>query len=160
MRCVVYKMADGSAKVGRICNEAGKLCAPSEEALLKHLDGIVARNGDILGYRFAEHTDLPGAEGNHGYDATFRNAFTDDKPGKQVDVDMPKAKDIAHTHRRRQRDELMAPLDTKSTIPSEAVAAEAARVVVRSTNSETQVSIDAAADPVALKQVMVDKGLV
>ena len=159
MRCVIYKMQDGSAKVGRICKEDGSLCAPSEEALIQHLNNIVLNGPDIIGYRFAEHTDLPGCEGSHGYDATFRNAFHDEKEGKQVDVDMPKAKEIAHNCRRCKRDEDMKPLDTQSTIPHLHDDAEAKRGVVREKDATLQDDLDACTTPEALKQKMVDGGL-
>jgi hypothetical protein len=42
----------------------------------------------------------------------------------------------------------------KATIPSEAVAAEAARAVIRTKYADIQTAVDAAADVAALKTIM------
>ncbi len=71
-----------------------------------------------------------------------------------ITVNIDKAKDIAHDKRRADRSAEFAPLDVKATIPSEAVAAEAARQVVREKYAEKQTAIDAAQTIEELKQVM------
>ena len=48
-----------------------------------------------------------------------------------ITINLDKAKGIAHDIRRAKRSEEFAPLDIKATIPSEAVAAESARQVIR-----------------------------
>ena len=68
-----------------------------------------------------------------------------------ITVNVDKAKNIAHEVRRAKRAEEFAPLDVKATIPSEAVAAEEARAVIRAKYAGVQTSIDAAADVDALK---------
>ena len=47
-----------------------------------------------------------------------------------------------------------APLDIKASIPSEAVAAEAARAAIRTKYAEMQAAIDAAADTATLKTIV------
>ena len=69
-------------------------------------------------------------------------------------IDLTKAKAITHDARRIARAAEFAPLDVKATIPSEAVAAEAARAVIRTKYAEMQTAVDAAADVAALKTIM------
>jgi hypothetical protein len=71
-----------------------------------------------------------------------------------ITINITKAKSIAHEARRTARSAEFAPLDIKATIPSEAVAAETARAVIRIKYAEMQTSIDAAADVAALKTIM------
>lgn len=59
-------------------------------------------------------------------------------------INIDKAKNIAHDKRRADRAAEFAPLDIKATIPSEAVAAEAARQAVREKYAQMQVNIDSA----------------
>lgn len=61
-----------------------------------------------------------------------------------ITINVTKAKAIAHDKRRQARSAEFAPLDIKATIPSEAVAAEAARALIRTKYSEMQAEIDAA----------------
>ena len=58
-------------------------------------------------------------------------------------INVTKAKAIAHDKRRQARSAEFAPLDIKATIPSEAVAAEAARALIRTKYAELQAEIDA-----------------
>jgi len=69
-------------------------------------------------------------------------------------INLIKAKAIAHDKRRADRAAEFAPLDIKATIPSEAVAAEAARQAVRVKYAEKQTVIDAAQTVDELKEVM------
>jgi len=69
-------------------------------------------------------------------------------------IDLTKAKAITHDARRAARAAEFAPLDVKATIPSEAVAAEAARAAVRVKYADMQTAVDAAADVAALKTIM------
>lgn len=69
-------------------------------------------------------------------------------------INIDKAKNIAHDKRRADRAAEFAPLDIKATIPSEAVAAEAARQAVREKYAEKQAAIDAAQTVEELKEVM------
>jgi len=69
-------------------------------------------------------------------------------------IDITKAKAITHDARRAARSAEFAPLDIKASIPSEAVAAEAARAAIRIKYAEMQTAVDAAADVAALKTIM------
>jgi hypothetical protein len=69
-------------------------------------------------------------------------------------IDLTKAKTITHDARRAARAAEFAPLDVKATIPSEAVAAEAARAAIRTKYAEMQTAVDAASDVAALKTIM------
>ena len=71
-----------------------------------------------------------------------------------ITINIDKAKAIAHDKRRQARSAEFAPLDIKATIPSEAVAAETARALIRSKYSEMQAEIDAATTLDAVKAVM------
>jgi hypothetical protein len=61
-----------------------------------------------------------------------------------IAINLDKAKAIAHDKRRAARAAEFAPLDIKATIPSEAVAAEAARQAVRNKYAVIQTDIDTA----------------
>lgn len=69
-------------------------------------------------------------------------------------INIDKAKDIAHDIRRAKRSEEFAPLDIKATIPSEAVAAEAARQDIRDKYAAMQTQIDLAATPEEIKEAL------
>ena len=74
-------------------------------------------------------------------DRTFRNAW--EHGGDSITQSITKAKAIAHDKRRQARSAEFAPLDIKATIPSEALAAEAARALIRTKYAELQTAIDA-----------------
>lgn len=71
-----------------------------------------------------------------------------------ITININKAKIIAHDIRRAARSAEFAPLDIKATIPSEAVAAEAARQVIRDKYAAMQASIDAALTTDEIKAVL------
>ena len=71
-----------------------------------------------------------------------------------ITINITKAKNIAHDIRRAARSAEFAPLDIKATIPSEAVAAEEARAVIRAKYAGLQTDIDAASDVVELKSLV------
>jgi len=69
-------------------------------------------------------------------------------------INIGKAKDIAHAARRAARSVEFSPLDIKATIPSEAVAAEEARAVVRTKYDDMQTAINAATTADVIKAAM------
>jgi hypothetical protein len=71
-----------------------------------------------------------------------------------ITVNIDKAKAIAHDKRRYARSAEFAPLDIKTTIPSEATAAEAARQAIRDKYATMQTEIDAASTVDAIKAAM------
>lgn len=71
-----------------------------------------------------------------------------------ITVNIDKAKTIVHDKRRAARSAEFAPLDIKATIPSEAVAAEAARQAVREKYAAIQQDIDAAPGIPELKLIV------
>jgi len=71
-----------------------------------------------------------------------------------ITINIDKAKAITHEARRVARAAEFAPLDVKATIPSEAVAAEAARAVIRAKYADMQTAVNAAADVATLKTIM------
>lgn len=70
-----------------------------------------------------------------------------------ITINLTKAKAIVHDARRTARAAKFAPLDVKATIPSEAVAAEAARAIIRTKYAEIQTAVDAAANVPELKLI-------
>jgi hypothetical protein len=74
-----------------------------------------------------------------------------------IQINMTKAKAIAHGARRAARAAEFAPLDIKATIPSEAAAAEAARQAIRDKYAALQTQMDAAQTPDELKALMPTK---
>lgn len=71
-----------------------------------------------------------------------------------ITINITKAKAIAHDKRREARSAEFAPLDIKATIPSEAVAAEAARALIRTKYATMQIAIDSASTVDAIKAAM------
>jgi hypothetical protein len=71
-----------------------------------------------------------------------------------ITINIDKAKSIAHDIRRAKRAEEFAPLDIKATIPSEAVAAEAARQAVRDKYAAMQTQINSASTPEEIKEAI------
>ena len=71
-----------------------------------------------------------------------------------ITININKAKDIAHDKRREARSAEFAPLDIKATIPSEAIAAEAARQLVRDKYATMQTAIDTATTIDEIKAAM------
>jgi len=71
-----------------------------------------------------------------------------------ITININKAKNIAHDARRLARSAEFAPLDIKTTIPSEATAAEAARAVIRTKYATMQTAIDSATTTEQIKAVM------
>jgi hypothetical protein len=71
-----------------------------------------------------------------------------------IQINLNKAKKIAHDKRRAARSTEFAPLDVKATIPSEATAAEAARQAVRDKYAAMQTAIDSASTVDEIKAAM------
>ena len=71
-----------------------------------------------------------------------------------ITVNLDKAKTIAHDARRTARSAEFAPLDVLATVPSEAVAAEQARALIRAKYADKQVAIDAATTVEQIKEAM------
>jgi hypothetical protein len=71
-----------------------------------------------------------------------------------ITINIDKAKNIAHDIRRSKRAEEFAPLDIQATIPSETVAAEAARQVVRDKYAAMQTQINSASTPEEIKTAL------
>lgn len=71
-----------------------------------------------------------------------------------ININMNKAKEIAHEQRRAVRAEKFAPLDIKATIPSEADAAEAARQAIRDEDAALQTAMDNASSVEELKALL------
>jgi len=69
-------------------------------------------------------------------------------------INLDKAKSIAHDKRRAARSEEFKPLDIKATIPSEAVAAEAGRQLIRDKYTVMQTAMDAAVDVTTLQALL------
>jgi len=71
-----------------------------------------------------------------------------------ITINVTKAKNIAHDARRTARSAEFAPLDIKATIPSESVAAEAARALIRTKYETMQTAINSATTVDEIKAVM------
>ena len=63
-----------------------------------------------------------------------------------INIDMTKAKEIAHEKRRAVRSEKFKPLDIEATIPAMATEAEAKRQVVRDEDNTIQSTIESAVE--------------
>lgn len=138
MQRIVYKTDSGIS-----------IIIPSSEALAAMTIDEIAANDVPAGteYTIVSADDLPA-------DRTFRDAWRQNGGG--VDVDLPAAKTIAHTHRRTKRSEEFAPYDRiiAAKIPGEsASAAEAVRSQIRQKYAVLQEQIDLAGSAADLKTV-------
>lgn len=71
-----------------------------------------------------------------------------------IAINIDKAKAIAHDKRRAARSAEFEPLDIKATIPSEAVAAEAARQLIRDKYAAMQLAMNNASSVEELKSLL------
>lgn len=136
--------ADGS--VGRMQFTGSNL---SDEAVQAAINKGGFPAGAPVSWRRVSLDDFPA-------DPTFRNAWTD-SAGK-IEVDMPKAREIAHEMRRANRAEEFAPLDKQINIdivsPAKVAATEAVRQSIRDKYAAIQLAIDEAKDPDEIKAVL------
>ena len=118
-------------------NDSGgvSVIVPSQEFLTTGSIEQLAQKDVPAGksYQIVDVSEIPS-------DRTFRDAWT--ISGDTVDHDIAKAKNIAHAMRRVNRAKDFAPLDVEATIPSKAVAAEAARQSIREKYAIVQMNID------------------
>lgn len=73
-----------------------------------------------------------------------------------IKINIAKAKEIAHEHRRNARAEEFKPLDLQVTIPMYAQEAELKRQAIREQYDKMQVSIDKAKTPEQIKKAIAD----
>ncbi len=71
-----------------------------------------------------------------------------------IQIDISKAKEIAHSKRREARAEEFKPLDIQATIPTLAEQAESERQLVRDKYAAIQTEIDAATTAEELKAII------
>lgn len=90
-------------------------------------------------------------------DREFRGAWSWETPEPVVDINLPKAKEIAHDRRRAKRAEEFAPHDEiiAKQIPGKNLQdAENARAAIRAKYDTVQADIDAASDVASLKTIL------
>lgn len=145
--------------IGLIYNLAGNLLEPvaAKVAKLGEDAGIKAYGESVCWDAscttvVVDTMQMPGDDPN-GYDKTFQGAYKY-AGGLKVDIDLQKAKLIAHEIRRAKRQAELAPLDMLTTIPAMAAEAEAKRQKIRDDYVVIQASADAALDAIELKAVV------
>lgn len=154
MKIIIYKKLDGTISMSQISYRDGSLSwgitnrindgMSEKESLEFEAHKAMKKMENGTTFRIGNTTDFPGGSADGLFDCTFFNAFTDDHPGAQVDIDIPRAKDVAHTIRRNDRAEKMEPLDRYASVPAMFTEIEAERQVVRDSNAAVQIGIDAA----------------
>lgn len=91
-------------------------------------------------------------------DKTFREAWTDDLPGEQIDVDMTRAKKIYTDIIRAKRDEKWEDFDKRYVMAQRdgesLTALEAEREILKDIPQNARLDIDAATTPDILKETM------
>ena len=133
MRKIIFTRPDGGLSVVHPSrNTIGETLTTDAEIEQRAWDKLPV---DAISPMFVDESAIP-------TDRTFRNAW--EHNGDSITQNITKAKSIAHDKRRQARSAEFAPLDIKATIPSEAVAAEAARALIRTKYSEMQAGIDLA----------------
>lgn len=134
---IIYKNQDGSVAV----------FTPTQEALdqLK-IEEIAQRVVPVnTEYQIVDPSAIP-------TDRTFRDAWEHNQDG--INVNIEKAKSIAHDKRRTARTEEFKPLDIQAAIPALAEQAEAKRQIIRDEFAAIQTEIDNAETIDQLKEIM------
>ena len=94
----------------------------------------------------------------------FRNAWKKGSGGKRIDIDLPKAKTIAHGFRRIKRKKELNPLDEEVTMnhanPAKLNVSEAKRQVIRDKYVTIQNNIDACDNVDDLQNIVNAEGLI
>ena len=157
MKCVVYKTIDGRALIGSICNEQGVIIDPDIDT---HLDRVVTETEELVSWRITDHTNLPGSYSVDRYDSTFKEAFTDELYGDQVDVDLPEAKLIAHRARRVKRSEEYKLVDGDIMDVAVTPVGQSKRDAIKSKYDQVQLDLENAGNVDTLKAAMVKEDLV
>ncbi len=137
MQAIIYQTAQGAA-----------ICYPNPEAGLSIHEIVQKDIPPGVPFRIVDASTIP-------TDRTFRNAW--DASGGSVVVDMPKAREIAHSKRREARSAEFAPLDdliAKKIPGTDEAAAEAQRQGIRDKYNMVQQGIDAALTPEELKAAL------
>ena len=132
MRKIIFTNTDGGLSVVHpVRNIIGETLITDAEIEQRAWDKLPV---DAINPVFVDESVIP-------TDRTFRNAW--EHNGDSITQNITKAKSIAHDKRRQARSVEFAPLDIQATIPSEAVAAEEARALIRTKYAELQAAIDA-----------------
>ena len=143
MRKILFTNTDGSLSVVHPArNTFGETLITDAEIEQRAWDKLPV---DAINPVFVDESVIP-------TDRTFRNAWEHGEDS--VIQNITKAKTIAHDKRRQARSVEFAPLDIKATIPSEATAAEIARVLIRAKYATMQTAIDAASTIDEIKALM------
>lgn len=139
MKIIVLKNDNGSCSLATPELKAMEEGESEVDFLNRAAGEALARNSahGSISYRITDSTNIP-------TDYAYRDAFTDDNATDTVDVDMIKAKVIAHNKRRARREEAFTPLDKLATVLIYAVRAEADRQLIRDADAQLQINIDAA----------------
>jgi len=146
---IVYEQANGVLAVVH----------PTGEVSIEQLALTVVPSG--IPYEIVDESIIP-------TDRTFRSAWKATNVGiastaTEVYEDLTIVKDIAHELRRRRRNEEFAPYDEiimKQIPGTDAVAAEAARAIIRTAHAGVQSSITDATAVVGIKSALVDRGII
>ena len=143
MRKIIFTNTDGALCIVHPCrNTIGETLTTDAEIEQRAWDKLPT---DAVNPKFVDASVIP-------TDRTFRDAW--EHSGDSVTQNITKAKAITHDKRRQARSAEFAPLDIKATIPSEAVAAEAARALIRTKYAEMQTEIDTATTITALTTIV------
>lgn len=123
---------------------------------VKKIGAVISTSLKQLAYRQITIAELP-------QDRLFRAAWDDSNPEDFIGVDITKAKDIAHSLRRTDREVQLTPLDreenfvtTTETRKTEIIAEKQG---ILDANATMQTNIDGALDEAALRSVIGTAGL-
>lgn len=112
--------------------------------------------------RVIDTSELPGSDPNT-FDKTFRAAYTDKVPGNQINIDIPKAKEIAHEMRREDRQKKMEPLDKEESFASTSDIRKneirSEKRAILDSNAAVQDAIDGSLDEDELRAVLKGAGI-
>lgn len=115
-KCLLYKMSDGRAIVGRFGDYYYRLLDEGKtEAQAAQMIAETDKPEGTLSWRLIDASMLPGWDAESGmYDRHYYSAFTDDYPGPQVDIDLDRAKELQKDYWRYARTALLSTLDVEA----------------------------------------------
>ena len=110
---LIFKRSDGSVAIGMFLDGVD----PAEE-MAKYNQSVTGAPAISVRQATIEDSPPPGWDGSKS-DRTFREAWTDEVAGPQIDVDMPKARTIHMDRIREKRNAKLTELDLAYMIADE-----------------------------------------
>ena len=155
MKCVLYTMADGFVKIGRIVQADGRFSHGIRQRMAAGMDeasaiASVVNRGTMAAraasWRVGDSSELPGGQSDGKYDNIYQHAFQD--IGGSVVVDLPEARNIKEDRLNSARR-----LKIRELLEEEALGADVTAEKVAVAAIDARALVDAAKDVDELKAI-------